>query len=677
MLDQMTDPDYYYHVAFSRQMAEQGLPRTLPQVEGIGWHIIFSDKEFLFHVLTTFMYNLFGEAGVRAVPLFVSGLTTLALALTAIKRLTLRWFWLPFLVLACDPYFLRRMIMVRPQVLAVFFFVILIIGLLERKKFMIAMAAALFTLSYHALQIPVLLAAAAVAGGYGRTPKERDGLVYLGIGLVIGVLINPYFPGNIAIIPQIFEIVLDAQSASGMNYGREIYAWRTSELMTYSPVLLFIAMLALLQIGRDSQNPSAADADRKWLLILTGGFFAISLMTPRGREYMVPALFFLSVVVLRSPVPWEVRIKKWVVPSFLFFTSIALVQVAAVRRNYSALFREKPQHYFEKALTKIPADEKARVFNCNWSDSPFIFYYRPNLSFVDILDPSFLYLQSKPLHSLRADFNRLQTNDNLYVVNKVFQAKYVLCDSGEVNEKLDQDPRFRRLYPEEPVGVSPIHIALFAVAEETSDRFFARDFEYRVSTEGDAPPQTWKKITNHITIPQSPPVDVAFDFIDFKRQIPENELSVLTQEVQKRPGVTEKEMSLNCVHIQPTAQEISRFQGAHFVGVGGGPNIRAWLNDQALFESRGENETSAIVQTLIPLPRPLAAADSLRFMVCPGVSRLARYYGLSVSFYKRSELDALCHLRNEDDSLAQRDRLPWAYKGDAVKTCLGNVAAKK
>ena len=51
------DPDRSYHYALSRVVAEQGVPRTLPQVTGIGWDKAFFDKEFLWHQLTGLGYH--------------------------------------------------------------------------------------------------------------------------------------------------------------------------------------------------------------------------------------------------------------------------------------------------------------------------------------------------------------------------------------------------------------------------------------------------------------------------------------------------------------------------------------------------------------------------------------------------------------------------------------------
>lgn len=155
MLNQISDPDYYYHVALSKEIVAHGFPETLPQAQGIGWDVLFTDKEFLFHVITSQMYNFFGEMGIRVAPVIISAITFLTLALRSWREVGFRLFWIPLIVIAADPYFLRRAIMVRPHVLAILFFTFLLIGFIRRRKYLTLISAALFALSYHGLQVPL------------------------------------------------------------------------------------------------------------------------------------------------------------------------------------------------------------------------------------------------------------------------------------------------------------------------------------------------------------------------------------------------------------------------------------------------------------------------------------------------------------------------------------------
>ena len=65
------DPDRFYHLGLSRLISTQGLLRTLPQAEDLGWGHYFPDKEFLFHVFTGAADWVGGPVAVLAlVPMF-------------------------------------------------------------------------------------------------------------------------------------------------------------------------------------------------------------------------------------------------------------------------------------------------------------------------------------------------------------------------------------------------------------------------------------------------------------------------------------------------------------------------------------------------------------------------------------------------------------------------------
>jgi hypothetical protein len=675
MLNQTVDPDYYYHVAISKQILEQGIPHSVPQATGIGWNILFSDKEFLFHQFSALFYYFLGEKGIQILPFVISAATALVMAWRSLKRLPLQYALLPFLIIAADPYFIRRMMMVRPQVLAIFFFTLLLYGLLSRRKFLVLIATILFTLSYHALQIPVLVLIAGLLTLNSKDVERRNCLAALGLGLVSGVLINPYFPGNLTIIPQIFDIVLGAQNKADLRYGAEIYPWQSNILLNYSLITFAILSFSLYCLGalKARQQESAEYRDQKMLVLLAFIFFAVSCMTPRGREYLIPCVFFLSIFAIEQRHELTRVFKSSKVPlAIITFVICVLAQFFLIHKEYSILTSgtDASKEMFA-LLDKIPADEKAHVFNCNWSHTPYIMYKRPQLTFVDIMDPSFLLREAKPLHQAREDFMKMKFTDPYFVTRHIFKAKYFVCDAAATNELFDKDPRFIRLYPENPVKMSQTTMALFMLPEQDHYRHFVTHYLYQVGQKESSANSNWRSI--QAALPVSPDKNVPLqpiDYFDFKLILGKNEL---VQTVFS--GSNGNEATLSCVTVQPDPSEMQKYQGAEYFGVGGGPNLRVWLNETPLFESRGEPEYATNIHTLIPLPHALTTKDHLKVMVCPGVT--AKFYGVSLSFFTSNEINKLCEEKGSPDTLSQRSQLKWTYKGDSAKTCLANLAAKR
>jgi hypothetical protein len=658
MLEQMSDPDYYYHVALSREIVTNGFPDTLPQAKDIGWDILFTDKEFLFHVITSYLYSLFGEAGVRATPLIASAITGLALTFRSIRVIGIKLFWLPLLIIALDPYFLRRMIMVRPQVLATLFFVLLLYGFIAKKKYLVVISAALFALSYHALQIPLLVIVASLFTALVILPSHAKYAVYCFLGLVVGSLIHPYFPGNLTILPQIVNIVLDTQTTSSLAYGGEIYPWKTNYFLKLSILPLFSIGFGFLCMGRASQDIATTKDDSSnltFLSVLCCLLLAVSFLTPRGRDYLVPASVLLFIEVFRHiPVATSVLT--------ILFTITQFLLVRTEYKNLMASPEHKTRDNTHAALLTIPEKEKDHVLNCNWSHSPFIYYYRPDLSFVDILDPSFLYLNNRPLHDARMDLINGKAPDQRLIVHDIFKAKYVLCDSADLNLSLDRDPHFERLFPKTPVSYERESVAVFKIKEQTVDPHYVRQFEYRLPND---PETRWTPVNAEVPRPGQEPL--ATSYLNFFQRLPKDVL------LEKSADKTSAQA--NCIFVRPHAEELSKAIGSQYVILGGGPNLRLWQNKDALFESSGESTRNSAGDVIVPLIKPLKNTDSLVTMVCPGVN--SAYFGITMSFWTGQQITETCSTKKLQENGSADQSSTWIYKGVQEKTCLGPLAAPK
>ncbi len=652
----MSDPDYYYHVSLSRQIVESGIPETVPQVQGIGWDILFTDKEFLYHVFTSFFYSWFGEAGVRALSIIFLGITTVTLAFQSLKNLGLRLFLLPLALIAFDPHFLRRMIMVRPQTLAVLLFVFILIGFIHQRKYILLMASALFALSYHGMQVPALLIAAAVFTSFVAQPHQMKYAAYCALGLIAGSLINPYFPGNITVLAQITNIVKQTiEATSTVSYGAEIYPWKASELLQYSLIGFTVVILAFTCLGSlsDSSRESEREDHSRMLFLAVSSclFFAVAMITPRGREYLIPCLVFLAIQVLRQkPLAGTVLI-----------TMMSVAQVFAIQPRYSMLVANEKnveaRSNMMKALEKIPADEKAHVLNCNWSHSPYIMYVRPQLTFVDILDPSYLILANPSLHEARDDMARGKIADLRFVVGDVFKAQYIFCDVPSLNARLDRDPHFARVHPDKPVAKSLSPFAIFKLKTTQPLSNFEREFMYSLPTDR----EKWTAITADVPGPKGP---IASTHLNFRAKLSKEQLSENSTDSEERIA--------NCVFVIP--QDLTGHVGADHIGLGGGPNIRVWFNEEPLYENDGEPQRVNALDILLPLPRPLRATDTLKAMVCPGV--VQTYFGWSLSFWTTAQMQETCADQTvpragETEPIATE----WLYKGDQLRNCLGPIAS--
>ena len=109
-------------------------------------------------------------------------------------------------------------------------------------------------------------------------------------------------------------------------------------------------------------------------------------------------------------------------------------------REYIGIHRHAPGA-IEKARNEfneikgllVYAKPDAKVFNCDWKDGAYILYLRPDLKFVDLLDPTFLYMSSKELYSLKNILRSRQGAVGAEGMKEVFKAQYALCPTWEGN----------------------------------------------------------------------------------------------------------------------------------------------------------------------------------------------------------------------------------------------------
>lgn len=656
MLEQMTDPDYYYHVALSQQIATQGFPETVPQVKGIGWDVLFTDKEYLYHVITRFFYSFFGEAGLRATPLVFGAISTIIITFQAIKNLGLRIFWVPLVFILLEPYFLRRMVMVRPQTLAVLLFIVILVAFINQRKYLLLIASAFFSLSYHGLQIPGFLIAAAFFTALVSNTQYMKLSLFCMAGLIIGSLVHPYFPGNVTILKQIVDIVFDIASNNATNgsvqYGGELMPWNTPKWLNHSLLPGLILVLGFFCIGSLSQSPKTDQKEDHALLMFLSVsfcfFLAASLLMPRGQEYLIPTGALLLIQILKH-IP---------VSATALVACFSIAQFVVVKPEYRLMFSQPENvqkvNMIFSALDTLPKDESAHVLNCNWSHSPYLMYKRPLMSFVDILDPSFLVLANPSLHAAREDMKKGEVSDLHFLMKHVFKAKYMFCDDKKINADFDKDPHFQRVFPDVPISQSKTTHAIFKLKDSDLLKNFERSFNYSLPTA-----RTQKKsIVAEFKTPQTA---YATSYLNFRQLLDKNELG--------HQGEDQAEHVANCVFVEP--QDLTPHVGSHFVGFGGGPNVRAWLNGKPLYQNVGEAEAVASVDALVPLAEPLKKSDHLEVMVCPGIKK--PFFGITLSFWSHAEIQSLC--ASSQNSSSDQEVL-WPFEGLVQKTCIGPIASK-
>jgi hypothetical protein len=624
------DSDRFYHLALSRMLAEHGSLHltALPQVDDLGWGDYFPDKEFLAHAFGALAYRIGGEPGIAFLFFLAAAGTAWTLFAYAATLLSPGLAFLAVLPWFFSTGFLFRILFLRPYVFAIFAFTLMNVALLRRRAWLIAVAGAFYSLSYHALYLPFAALALFAVCAFGEPDRAvRWKLAGWGVlGLAVGTVLNPYFPSNLtALWQQLVGNFLAQHSLSGVRFGAEVYALSAPLFFKLYALPITALLPAIFLLGR------GRDPELRYLTALSLLFLCVSFQSARGGEYMVPALALLAITA-SARLSFEPRRLA------LALGVLSLLQAGLLFSEWSSQGAENPDASLNRENLEallLPA-RGTKIFNCDWAQGAFILYDRPDLRFVDVLDPLSLYFHDNARFLLREALRSGNVGGAAEVLRTDFHAAYVFCREGRLTEQLSQDPRVKLLYP--PLGQNS-SLRLFALGTE-GDSAFVHDWGVR-------PPRSAAGALSFDLTEKSEPAEI----------LHHSDSSFLKLTLGS---------SYQCVHLSLAKVEIARHAGAAYLAIGGGPAMRAWRNGKSLFASGRGYPLPKSTQALVLLDPPLKANDHLDFLYCGGGDT---YYGAEVSFYTREGLAKLCDSRRIGP---KKPAESWLTT-DQV-TCLGPLA---
>jgi len=321
----------------------------------------------------------------------------------------------------------------------------------------------------------------------------KNHLAWFGVcllGLILGLLISPFFPHNLSFYwVQTFKVAV-------VNYQGKIGVG--AEWMPYDPLafvrehaLLFVLWIFsvcwLIVNYKKSNHDERLKISQLFLLIFSLLFFIYTIKARRMAEYFIP-LATISMALNFNPdlsqVSWSGLFGK--LKSWLFNTKTMIVVViflAVLVTSLSALISNEVQLYqgmknwFD---TKAPAFDNFKgigqwlknntptrsiVFHSSWTYFPMLFYYNDQNYYINGLDSTFFYDQNPDLYNLWRKVIEGKIKDNLsQIITEKFQSNFVVVDKdhGDFDKNLKADPNFSQVYQDKDgkiYQINPSHAA--------------------------------------------------------------------------------------------------------------------------------------------------------------------------------------------------------------------------
>ena len=461
------DYDGYYHIKWTRTLWDSIKAGSFPPE--FTWLPLttlspqeYVDHHLLFHIMQI-PFAAFRDPRLGAK---VGSIVFASLAVIACYWLLMRYrvryvlVWL-IALLACSAPFLFRMNMAKAPPVAIVFLIIAIHLFFQRKYWPLLPVALLFTWSYDLFPLLVMATVFWVLViAWTERRFEWRPLVWVILGCIAGLVINPYFPQNFQLLYQHAVMKLTPKDFN-TRVGLEWYPYDSWEFLGNSAVAC-IAMFAGY-IAFDPAERRKAQQPLFFLLLAT----ALMIMTARWKriaEYWPPfAVLFAGFAMrpwldgvrsylTRLPAdvleelkpfldredPWATRIMSdrrellrtiavafvaLVLSGFLFFN--LRVTVRDISRS------EAHDHYRAGAdwmRANIPRGQL--VFNTDWDDFPRLYYFDETHNYVSGLDPSYLFDKNPDLSRLYDRITLGQEQNPGPLIRDRFGARYVFSDNG-------------------------------------------------------------------------------------------------------------------------------------------------------------------------------------------------------------------------------------------------------
>lgn len=470
------DWDGYYHIRWSALLWESlrdfrglpdftWLPLTVLNPDG------YADHHFLFHLLQIPFLWFFEPVMAAKVAAVFYG----SLAIFSVYWLMYRYkvghllVWLLALLTCANPFW-YRMNMAKAPPLTIIYSVIGIYLLFERKYIWLLPLMFIFVWTYSLF--PLLFIAAVIwtaVIAWNERFFEWRPITYTGIGMVLGNVINPYFPNNVLLFVEHFWTKFRSQYEVAV--GGEWYSYLAWDLLTHMSVALIAMVIGyILYKTKGGKLPEKSTFFLMFATLLLIWMFK----SKRLAEYFPPfAILFASFSwrAFRKPEAIELpeefqrdieplldtdkpaaargfeeqakRAAPWVIGTVLalwlffnFFGSSLPYKYlhkiedlrSSIRNNEK---NDKYREAMEWAKANIPPGET--IFNSNWDDFPKLFFLNTQNRYVWGLDPNYLYSEDPEVFKVVKDVTDGKVDDPAPLIKEKIGARWVFADA-EQNE---------------------------------------------------------------------------------------------------------------------------------------------------------------------------------------------------------------------------------------------------
>ncbi len=456
------DPDGYYHIRWSRLLWENLPHGRLPRFIWLPLTTLnenaYVDHHFLFHIFQIpFTWGPDLVAGAKASAVVYGALALLAcFLLVSWEKVRYPSFW--FLgILACSAPFLFRLSLPRAPSVTIVTLCLAMWLLWTRRTILVGVLAFALVWMYSLFPLIGLLAGFWAIGVFIEERRiEWKPVVAVTVGVVAGLIINPYFPENLYLFAA--HVLMKTKEDFEIGVGNEWYPYETWYLFTSSVVAFIAQAVGYIAVQRGEREGRARAIT---LLLFSTLLLVLTFKSRRFIEYWPVFAVLFAAFAMRPhldrwtldviPAGWARRsvAAAGVVLTLAIFAG--LVQNVKVTRSTVAGETNPNAYVGGTDWLKANTPEGSLVFNTDWDDFPMLFHHDTHNVYTSGLDPTYLLYANPELSRLYVDITLGKQDDPAPLIRDRFGAKWAFTDSGHRDfiRKATENGQMRIVYEDE------------------------------------------------------------------------------------------------------------------------------------------------------------------------------------------------------------------------------------
>jgi hypothetical protein len=448
--------DDFFHIKLAQIMREQGLRPPFPWLPlTILNEQDFFDHHFFYHVLLIpFTYGDLREGAKWVGIIFPACAFLMGWIFLHGQRVPYAALWsLGFF--AVSEAFINRLIMTRVQAVSLLMLLLMLhVALKGRYRWLLPLAF-IYTWLYDAFPLLLTMIAIYVATRWLFDRRlNLAPLIYTGLGVGLGLVINPYFPNNVVFIYH--HILPKLMDNSDINVGNEWYPYETWTVVKNSGLALLVFFAGLFALGFRERRMSLEAA----VLFLITLFFGLLLF--KSRRFVE---YFPGFALVFGAVAWQPLLTDWLqkkpAAAKILPVLLVLVLVPAIGFNLQGAredLRDSSSYlrYAQASAWLVEhSSPGSRVFNTDWDDFTQLFYYNTHNVYMLGLDPTYMHQYDPDLYKLWRSITRGEVSESGQTIRQVFGAEYVITDlrHDRFLNQAEVDPWLQEVYRDEDAAI--------------------------------------------------------------------------------------------------------------------------------------------------------------------------------------------------------------------------------